>query len=115
MSADKDWLKQNHHERYAQVTKTKTYIMQPANKVRMGFGSETPQGQIFDSVFIPVYNPYSTAYSKWKDEDTRTKADTHTFIAAEKALTKSFRKLYTGYIKDNELVNEADLDGMDLP
>ena len=109
------WMKRNHHELYAQVTKTKTYILMPANRVRMGFGNETPQGQLFDSVFVPVYAPYDVAYGKWKDEDARTKTVTHEFIAAEKAMKKSFQQLYKGYIKDNMLITAGDLDGVGLP
>ncbi|MDR0582252.1 MAG: hypothetical protein LBG31_04730 [Prevotellaceae bacterium] len=115
MSTDKDWLPGNHEILYKQVTQTQIYLGVPANRTRMGLAADTPLGQWFDTVFANAFIRYDSAHALWADEAHRTPLVTTEFMEAEKALKPLYRQLYTGFLKDNPLVTDVDLQGMGLP
>ncbi|MDR2358593.1 MAG: hypothetical protein LBD87_02165 [Prevotellaceae bacterium] len=65
MTTSKDWMKHNHDELYRQAVQTQTYLGVPANRARMGFGTDTPQGHWFDTVFADAFIAYDTAHAHW--------------------------------------------------
>jgi hypothetical protein len=115
MSNFTDWLKRNHEDLYKQAMQTQTYLGVPANRTRMGFGTDTSQGIWFDTEFANVFTPYDQAHALWADAANRTPLITTTFFQAEAAFIPLYRKLYNGFLRDNPLVTDVDLQGMGLP
>jgi hypothetical protein len=115
MSTSSDWLRHNHEALHYQAFKTREYLSDPANRARMGFGADTPQGQWFDTTFAAAFTAFDAAYTRWKDEPTRTATVRLEFETAEKAFKKVYRHLYMGFLKLNPLVTDTDLVDMLLP
>ncbi|MDR2119177.1 MAG: hypothetical protein LBP25_06560 [Tannerellaceae bacterium] len=115
MEKKADWLKRNNEALYLQGEATYNYINTEPQRSRMGFKSDTVQGDWFDDVFGPSLGVFQTKYDLWKDEATRTKVKTAALTEAKKAFIPVYRKLYTGFLKNNPLVTNEDLVAMDLP
>jgi hypothetical protein len=112
--AQKDWLPQNHETLHTQATQTESYIIVSANRTRMGFNG-TGQKQWLDTVFIPAFTTFDTAFRKWENPATRTTVITEQLSEAEAAFKPEYRKLYTGFLKNSPLVTDDDLVSMGLP
>jgi hypothetical protein len=115
MATRQDWLPQNHEALYNQATQTLSYLTQTANRTRMGFAADTPQGQWLTTGLLPKMGDFSTAYNNWKNPAERTPVKTTKLTEAEDAFKPEFRKLYTGFLKDSPLVTDDDLVAMGLP
>jgi hypothetical protein len=110
-----DWLSKNHQSLHRKATQIRNYLMNPANRERMGFAPITPQGRWFDMKFVPKLQAFDTALNAWKNPATRTPMKTATLNNAEAAFLVVFRKLYRRLLKNNPLVTVDDLKGMGLP
>ena len=115
MSRFADWLKKNHRDFYDQITSTVNYLSNPANRDRMGIGAGTPQGNWYDTVFLPLFSAYLALWVLWNDEVNRTPGITDDFEDAEKAVQPEYRQLYTAFFKTNPLVTNHDLLAMGFP
>jgi hypothetical protein len=115
MAENPDWLLKNHTALHRQAGQTITYLGEPANRTRMGFGADTPQGHWFDTEFVNAFIPYDAAYIRWADAPNRTPLVTTAFFEAEAAFKPVYRKLYNGFLRENPLVTDEDRQGMGLP
>ncbi|MDR0694434.1 MAG: hypothetical protein LBF81_03940 [Prevotellaceae bacterium] len=114
MATNQDWLPHSHEALYKQAVQTQVYLGVPANRTRMGFAADTPLGKWYDTDFANVFIKYDSTHALWADEPNRTPLITDNFIAAEKAFIPLYRKLY-GFIRENPLVTDTDLDAMGFP
>jgi hypothetical protein len=64
---------------------------------------------------MTLYKAFADAFNDWKNPAERTKNKTAVLKLAEKKFKKSYRELYTGYIKGNPLVTNVDLVDMGFP
>jgi hypothetical protein len=110
-----DWLPRNHAELYRQAVMTRDYILVPANRTRMGFAPDTPQGVWFDTVFTPAFEKVSSCYANWQNPAERTPRITTQLQEAEAVFIPEYRQLYTGTLKNSPLVTDDELQGMGLP
>ncbi|MDR2138843.1 MAG: hypothetical protein LBP50_04775 [Tannerella sp.] len=108
----KDWMPQNHEEICDQATQTVTYLTADGNMTRMGLSGF--QAWI-SGTLQPAYTAFKTAFEDWKNPSERTPVKTATLTAAENLFIPLYRHLYTGMLKDNPLVTDADLVAMGLP
>jgi hypothetical protein len=115
MSGHKDWIPQNHDALYEQATLTLAYLSNAAERARMGFGADTLQGQWLDNEFTPKFTALATVYRDWLNPARRTIVKTNKLYLVEKAFKVAYRQLYTGFLKNNPLVANADLLAMGLP
>ncbi|MDR0667435.1 MAG: hypothetical protein LBF90_02305 [Prevotellaceae bacterium] len=115
MSMNIDWLPRNHEVLHRQATSTVNYIKDPLNRDRLGFTSGTAAGNYFDQDFEIKYNAFDTAFQEWLDESERTPKKTAKLQEAEEVFKPSYRKLYTGLLKDSPFVTNDDLLSMGLP
>jgi hypothetical protein len=67
------------------------------------------------SVLQPAYNTFKVAFDAWKDTSARTPVKTATLRDAEDAFIPLYRHLYTGVLRENPLVTDADLLAMGMP
>jgi hypothetical protein len=81
----------------------------------MGFAADSPLGGWFDATFTPAFETYRSMYAIWSIPGTRTEDDIIRFRKAEKALIPLYRRLYRGFLRDNPLVTDTDLNDMGLP
>jgi hypothetical protein len=115
MSADKDWLSQNHEDLYDQANQTMDYFAVASNRSRMGFAASTPQGEWFDKEFSPKYAVFKTTFIDWKNPSERTPSKTVRLYSAEAVFKPAYRQLYSGLLKGNPLVTNDDLQSMGMP
>jgi hypothetical protein len=115
MKTTRDWLPVNHEALYNQGTQTWTYLNTPANRARMGFSADTPQGVWIDGTFHPKHTAFATAYEDWKNYAERTPVKTALLQDSEKAFREVYRQLYTGFLKNSPLVSNEDLLEMGMP
>jgi hypothetical protein len=115
MSRIQDWLPRSPEALFNQASQTVNYLSIVANRVRMGLGDGTPQGEWFDADFTPKFDAFSSAWSNYRDPATRTKILITQLDEAEKVFNPAYRKLYTGFLKDSPLVTDDDLVAMGLP
>jgi hypothetical protein len=110
-------MKRNHAELYNQLEQVTNYLNSAMGTIRtrMGFGSDTPQGEWYDTDFSPTYTTYCSSYTAWKNEGERSRDITTRFTADEKAMIDHFTVLYKSMLKDNFLVTNEDLSAMSLP
>jgi hypothetical protein len=114
MTEHQDWLPRNHEALFDQANQTFNYLLLPANRDRMGFASTTPQGQWLNAQ-LPNRVAYTAAYNNWFDPSERTPNKTIKLTEAEEAFKPMYRELYTGFLKNNPLVTDEDLNSMGLP
>jgi hypothetical protein len=116
MSSTKDWLKKGHTPLYIQSGITKKFLDDANNRTRIGFLSGSPQGIWLEEEFFVKLAVFVAAYLAWMEsESERTPHQLTALLAAEKAFRKVYRKLYTGFLKENPLVTDNDLEDMALP
>jgi hypothetical protein len=111
------WMKKNHAELYAQLEQVTGYLNSAMGTIRtrMGFGSDTPQGEWYDTDFTTTYTTYCASYAIWNNEGARSRDIKARFATDEKAMIDHFTVLYKSMLKDNFLVTNEDLSSMDLP
>ena len=109
------WMKQGHTSLYIQATKTKAWLSTNTNRDLIGLESGTPLGNWIDSTFYPSYHDFRDTYAAWEDKATRTQVKIDNLVDAEKALIPVYQRLYSHYIKPNELVSNAMLEEMGFP
>ncbi|GHV50747.1 hypothetical protein FACS1894181_11710 [Bacteroidia bacterium] len=134
-----DWVDSNKLRRHANINTTVLYLT--GTRERFGFGpaptvlpADPPtipdfesgaippalltgnmtQGNWLDTVFMPAFNNYNTAFDAWENPVERTRAKTLTFNTAEDIFIPLYRKLY-GFIKGHPLVTDTDLAEMMFP
>ncbi|MDR2065314.1 MAG: hypothetical protein LBP85_06375 [Prevotellaceae bacterium] len=115
MTTHKDWLPKNHEALYNQATQTKNYLTNTAVRVRIGISATTPIGKWYDEEFVPKYNDFAAAFANWQNPAERTPTKTLKLAEAEEAFKETYRKLYTGVLRENPLVTDDDLNSMGLP
>jgi hypothetical protein len=109
---NKDWVPQNHEARYDQATQTMSYLLISGNIARMGLsGVQT----WISGILQPAFNTFKAAFDAWKDPSVRTPIKTATLQNAEDAFIPLYRQLYTGVLRVNPLVTDADLIAMGMP
>jgi hypothetical protein len=112
MKRTPDWVPSNHEALFNQATATTQFLTIPVLD-RMGISGASQTW--YSSDFYNVFRTYVSAYSAWLNPANRTPAKTAAFLEAEVAFKKIYRKLYTGYIKNNPLVTDEDLVNMGMP
>jgi hypothetical protein len=98
---------------FDQSKRTTKYLFE--NRVKLGFGADTPHGVWLDTEFNRKYLAFTRAYGQWEDPATRTSLLTVIFEKAEREFREIYRTLYTGTLKNSPLVGDEDLVAMDLP
>jgi hypothetical protein len=89
-----------------------TYLQVEDNLMRMGLtGFQT----WIAGTLQPAYTNFSMAFDSWKNPAERTPIKMATLKDAEAAFIPLYRHLYTGMLKDNPLVTDADLVAMGMP
>jgi hypothetical protein len=81
----------------------------------MGFATGTVQGDWFEKMFGPSLDAMENAYKAWIDPLTRTKSKEADLRLSQEKFIPIYRQLYNGFLKENPLVTNADLEEMDLP
>jgi hypothetical protein len=109
-----DWLHKSHEGLYDQGNRTFGYILIPANRDRMGFGTTTAQGIWLDTQVAPEWDAFKAAYVDWSDPAERTQNKTIALKKAEDEFIPLYRKLYSA-LKNHLLVTDEDLNSMGLP
>jgi hypothetical protein len=115
MSTRKDWLPFNHTALYDKAQQTVVYLMDAANRNRMGFAPDTAQGEWLDSEFAPRCTAFTEAYQTWENPATRTRVMTTILTGARKEFEAVYRQLYSGFLRQSPLVTNADLTAMGFP
>jgi len=113
MATNHDWLNHNHQGLYNQANQTNTYIKVAGNKTRMGLNGSIDLW--INNEFDPKFEELSKAFLEWLDPSVRTPMKVSDLEDAEKAFIPFYRQLYTGMIRNNPLVTDADLVAMGLP
>ena len=108
---NQDWLPRNHEKLYDQATQTNAYLT-TSNISRMGLSGF--QSWI-TSTYQPSYAIFKAAFEIWKNTAERTPVKTATLMDTEKAFKALYRYLYTGMLRENPLVTNADLLAMGMP
>jgi hypothetical protein len=112
MAKSVDWLQRNHESLYNQAKATVGHLTdQVLNRV----GITGPILAWYNGEFIPKNNAFNLAFEDWLNPADRTPAKTATLKTAENEFKPVYRKLYTGYLKNNPLVTDTDLVEMGLP
>jgi hypothetical protein len=115
MSMKSDWLPRNHEALYDKAKQTEEYITDSTNRTRLGFSSDSPQGKWLDTVFLPAFIAFITAFELWRNSSTRTPVISAALYETQRRFSSAFRLLYTGFLKKNPIVTGADLVAMGLP
>jgi hypothetical protein len=114
MSRNRDWLPKKHELLYRMANMTATYISDTDNAKRMGLDSDAIVSWI-DSDFSVNHAFFNSTFEAWYNPAQRTPAIIALLKNAESAFKPSYRKLYTGYLRENPLVTDSDLVNMGLP
>jgi hypothetical protein len=69
----------------------------------------------YGSDFIPRHDIFNASFEDWLNPAERTVTKTAGLMVSKKDFVKVYRQLYTGYLKNNPLVSDADLLAMGLP
>jgi hypothetical protein len=109
----KDWQKKGHAELYLQEEMTWAYLSMAANRTRMGLDGEISTW--LDNEFNPPRIEFSTAYLAWENPATRTPIIASKLKDTEAVFMPLYRKLYSGFLRENPLVTNEDLKAMGLP
>ena len=115
MATTTRWMKRGHTSLHTQATKTNTWLVSGSNRNIIGLGPSTPLCNWLDEVFHPAYVGLRDAYLDWEDEDNRTRLKVANLEDAEKVFVPVYRRLYSHFIKPNELVTNAMLEEMGFP
>jgi hypothetical protein len=115
MASKDDWLPNNREALHDKAKQTKDYITESANRTRLGFSAGTTQGDWLDTVFLPLFAAFATALDLWRNVATRTQLLSASLYDSQKLFVKSYRQLYTGFLKNNPTVSDIDLVAMGFP
>jgi hypothetical protein len=107
-----DWLPRNHEELYDKATQTVTYLTD-AVLARIGISGTALTW--YQSVFMTKYTKFKTAFEAWRNPAERTPVKMTVLKEAEEEFVTVYRQLYTGYVKDNPLVTDDDLQSAGFP
>ncbi|MDR1336538.1 MAG: hypothetical protein LBK22_06890, partial [Tannerella sp.] len=107
-----DWLPFNHEDIYNKAAQTIAYLT-AAVFARIGIAGAALTW--YQNIFMVQYNKFKTAYENWRNQADRTQIKTTMLQEAENDFVKVYRKLYTGYIKENPLVTDDDLQSCGFP
>jgi hypothetical protein len=77
--------------------------------------TKTPGGDWYDDVYTPKCTAMCNAYEVWNEFTTRTPIAIDVLNSAEGEYVPLCRKLYTGFLRENPLITDADLDAMGFP
>jgi hypothetical protein len=113
MTTKSDWLEHSHEKLNDQANATVDYLTAGSNLQKLGISGAALDW--FNDVVMMKVLAYNIAYTAWKNPAERTPAKTAAFLAAEADFVAVYRKLYTGYLKNNPLVTDEDLVNMGLP
>ncbi|MDR2691729.1 MAG: hypothetical protein LBB73_05450 [Dysgonamonadaceae bacterium] len=91
------------------------YLMDTANRNRMGLSPDTPQGKWIDTEFYQKYAIFIETYREWENPATRTSLVNTDLTCAQKEFEAVYRQLYSGFLRQSPLVTEADLIAMGFP
>jgi hypothetical protein len=108
-----DWLPQNHEALFEKVEITWSYLEDPTARERMGLIGNIAKW--LDDEFSPVRLNFINAFLAWRNPATRTPLMTTALKDSESKLVPMFRELYTGFLKNNPLITNTDLQAMGLP
>ena len=114
-STHSNWMKKGHTSLYIQSTKTKTWLATGSNRDLIGLGTGSPLGFWIDEIFYPKYSNFRDTYVAWENEATRTQINIANLNDAKKTFIPVYRRLYSHFIKPNELVTNAILEEMGFP
>ncbi|MDR2440746.1 MAG: hypothetical protein LBE12_15395 [Planctomycetaceae bacterium] len=115
MTNTHDWLPSNHEALYDQAMVTWMYLQAAETRTRMGLASSTAQGQWFDTEFAQGFYNFQSAFEAWKDPAQRTPIKIEKLKEAESVFRTTYRKFYTGFLKESPLVMDDDLVAMGMP
>ncbi|MDR0544621.1 MAG: hypothetical protein LBG30_04670 [Odoribacteraceae bacterium] len=115
MSRYEDWVKNNHYEFQMQVEQCAQYLFVEEHMEKMGFLPDSPQRKWVEERFKPDLEVYREAYEAWKNPQMRTRLHTADLRREEKKMKRTFRDLYTGFMKSTPLVGDCDLMTMRMP
>jgi hypothetical protein len=88
------------------------YLAVSANLARMGL---TGMQTWITGTLQPAFVAFRTAFENWKNPSERTTVRTAVLRDTEAAFVPLYRHLYTGLLKNNPLVTDADLVTMGMP
>jgi hypothetical protein len=107
-----DWLPQNHEEILNKAIQTVTYLTS-AILARIGIAGAALTW--YQNEFMIRYNKFRTAFENWRNPAERTPVKTTILQETEDDFVKVYRKFYTGYMKENPLVTDDDLQSCGFP
>jgi hypothetical protein len=108
----KDWLPQNHEELYNKAAQTVAYL---TGDVFARIGIAGAALTWYQNEFMPKYLRFRNAFENWRNPAERTPVKTTVLKEAEGEFVTVYRKLYSGYIRENPLVTDDDLQGAGFP
>jgi hypothetical protein len=108
----KDWMPQNHEEICDKAAQTVAYL---TSAVLSRIGIAGTAQTWYQNEFIVKYNRFRIAFEDWKNPALRTQVKTTILKEAEEEFVKVYRKLYTGFMKENPLVTDDDLQSCGFP
>ena len=111
MNTGQDWMKSNHEELLVQGSMTTNYL----ESHMTDFGIAGKSAKWVTDEYIPKFQTFGDAFNEWRDPSARTKTKIAALKIAEKQYRTAYRELYTGYLKGNMNVTDADLVTMGLP
>jgi hypothetical protein len=108
-------MKPGHTPLHTQSTQTNAWLTADSNRNNIGLGPNAPQGYWIDREYLPRYAAFDAAYQAWEDEMNRTQLQIDDLEDAEKAFIPVYRRLYSHYLKPNDLVTNANMESMGFP
>jgi hypothetical protein len=107
-----DWLPHNHEELFDKATQTVNYFtVTVLDRIGIAGAART----WYQDEFVVRYNRFKTAFLDWQNPAERTPIKTTVLQEAEDDFVPVYRKLYTGYVKENPLATDDDLQGAGFP
>jgi hypothetical protein len=107
-----DWLTQNHDEIYNKSNQTVNYL---TDTVLARIGIAGAALTWYNAELRVKHKDFTTAYDDWLNPAERTPTKTTVMQTAEDAFVEVYRKFYTGYMRENPLVTDEDLQSCGFP
>ena len=114
MTAKESWFPGSRRARYLLITKTSAFTAVDANRILIGFGTDTPNGAWFDTVYEPKLTVYDTMYRIWNNPVTSTLVALDDLKDAENNFFPVYRQFY-GIVKALPYVTDGLLEAMGFP